>query len=482
MKRLLMLAIIVFGILLMVLPASIRMLNDKPVMPGSEGYGHARIAGIIAKEGIPSYDPAVPERKYAINAFDLLLAGTAMLAGVGAAAVILPLVLGMLSILCVFAAVRKWKLPRPTAVSVMLVFVLSPFFVNTFAQATQTSLEVFLLSLLVFLLSPAAEKRPARITIIITIISIIIAGLVATFGIIPAAAAFVVPMLLRTLSKKVPAAAVSSSIAAFIVLVAVALPVFLHNEQVPFGKPVPVVQAISDFGGAGGLSLFAWLLAFIGFVLLWQFKKKYYAVMIAAGITLVAALIMPSALPAAHLLISFLAGYAFAFLAQRKWSFDDIRALTMLVLVCGLLFSTLAHCLALARGMPSNDIRESALAAKAVLPEDAVLLSHPDNGFWLEYWSGRQVFLDSWPAITPRIAQKWAAAQAIWHSQDITNARSLLFKNKIGAIVITEDMKNGLVWDLPEQDLLFLLRNNETFKKAYNSSSVDIWAVILPKM
>ncbi|MEM4247474.1 MAG: hypothetical protein QXF14_04085 [Candidatus Woesearchaeota archaeon] len=482
MKKLIVKAVIVFGVLLLLLPVLIRALNGMPLMLGSESYGHARMAGIIAQSGIPKYDPLMPERKYVPNAFDILLAGFAKLVGIEAAAILLPLVLGVLSVLCFYAVLRKWQLSPVIVLSIIVVFVISPFFVTTFTQAIPRSLELFLFVLFLLLLSLPEGKRSASRGILLVIIAVFVAALLASFGIIPALAAFVLPLLLRTLSRRIPSSIVASSIAAFIVLVTVALPQFLQYEQPSFGKQVFVIQAISDFGGVGGMSLFAWLLALIGFVLLWHFKKKYFAAMIAVGITLVVSLIMPSALPIAHPLTAFLAGNALAFLAGRKWVFDDIRVLTVFVLVCGLLFSTLTQGIFLARGPPTKEIKDAAVAVRSLLPEKTVLLSHPKNGFWLEYWSGRQVYLDGWPSLTPGIATRWAVAQAIWHSQDITNARALLYKHKIGALVITGDMKDGLVWDLPEQDLLFLLRNNETFKKAYNSSSVDIWAVILPKM
>ncbi len=470
--------IIILGIFLLVLPFAIRMINDKPLIPGSEGYGHARIASIIAQKGIPAYDPAMPARQYQINAFDLLLAGFTKVLGIKFAAIILPLVLGIFSLLCVYAVIKKWKLQQETGLAVLLVFALSPFFVDAFVQPVPAGLIIALLAAYVLLLSPSQKERSARTNMFLTLIAIIIACILATFNIITGIAVFVLPMLLRTLNKRVPKSMIAAGIAAFIVLIIIAVPRFLQAESVPFGKEMIVVQAISDFGSISGLSLFAWLLAFIGFVKLWQFKKKYYSIMIAVGIILVASFILPSALPIAHFVISFLAGYAIAFLARKDWVFDDIRILTIFVLVCGLLFSTLTHDLAIARGMPNNEIKNAAIIIQEQYPENTIILSHPNNGHWLAYWSGRQVFLDGWPGKTPGVGARWASAQAIWHSQDIVNARSLLYKNNIGALVITEDMLDRLVWELPEQDLLFLLRNNETFKNAHHSSIVDIWTVL----
>lgn len=475
-KRLAM-AIIIFGVILLLMPITIRLLNGLPLVSGSEGYGHARIAGFIAKHGIPAYDPSMPDRAYLPNAFDILLAGFTKVFGAEAAAIIVPFLLGILSLWCFSAVMRRWKISSGVSLAALVVFVLSPLFVSAFTQAAPIALEIFLFVLFLLVISPPKDKRTAKEAVLLSIAAIVIAGLLATFGIISAISVFVLPIILRGINRKVPSQMLFSCFASFIVLVTVALPAFLQNEKVPFGRPVLVVHAISDFGSANGLGLFAWLLAIIGFILLWQFKKKYYSAMIAAGAAIAVSLSAPSAAAIAQIGVAFLAGYALAFFAQTKWSFDDIRVLTILVLVCGMLFSTLTQDLAIARGPPSTDMRDASIAAGILLPENSIILSHPENGFWIEYWSGRQAFLDGWPEKTPDIAGRWASAQAIWHSQDISQARGLIYRNQIGALLITKDMKKGVVWDLPEQDLLFLLRNNETFKSAHNSSSVDIWTV-----
>ena len=45
--------------------------------------------------------------------------------------------------------------------------------------------------------------------------------------------------------------------------------------------------------------------------------------------------------------------------------------------------------------------------------------------------------------------------------------------------IIIKDMKNGLVWNEKEEGLLFLLKDNETFKKIYNTHEITIYGVRL---
>lgn len=464
------------AIVLLLLPALLRTIGNQPIVSGAEGYGHLRIAEAIAEDGIPAVDPAMPDRRYALNVFDLLLALVVLLLGSTAAALVFPFLLGIASVALLAVIVRRWRLPADAALGAQLVFVLSPLFVGVFTQAVPAGLQLVLLLAFIALLAPAEARTPARQAVRVAGLATI-AALLASFSVFAAIATMALPPLARTLRKGVPQSVLLACVAAFIVLVTVALPAQLQAERAPYDAAVPFVTAVSDFSGSDGISVFAVLLACISVTLLWRFKQRYFAALIAGMVTVLLALVLPSALVFGHVVVALLAGYALAFFATMRWSFDDIRVLTLLVLACGLLFSTLAHAVALAQGPPSAELRDAAQALRDTLPADAVLLAHPDDGFALAYWSGRRVYLDGWGAQTPDAQQRWAAAQSVWHAQDIEKLRPVLERSRIGAVVVTKDMRSGKVWDLPEQDLLFLVRNSETFKSVYRGSSVDIWAV-----
>ena len=49
---------------------------------------------------------------------------------------------------------------------------------------------------------------------------------------------------------------------------------------------------------------------------------------------------------------------------------------------------------------------------------------------------------------------------------------------KISYILITPEMKNGLVWSRNNEGLLYLLKNNpDVFKMIYNNEGVEIWRI-----
>lgn len=471
-----------FGLLalvffLLVLPAAVRVLAGRPVLAGSESYGHLRIANQISQDGIPVVDSAIPERAYRMNAFDFVLAGFVLVFGEVLGALLLPFLLGLGTVWCLGLALRRWKIDRLTVFCIMLVFVISPAFVNVFVQATPRALELFLFSVIFLVLSPG--KRSSRIAIAASVLVALLAAIVlSSFGVIQALIVVVLPLLVRTAGSRGSRLFLFASVAAFVVLVAVSLPAFLQAESPLFSRQVPVVFAISDFGSTTGLSVFAWLLAGVGLVRCWRWKARYFVSLVASMVLLVAALFVPAAIVSAHVVASFLAGRALSFFITRKWSFDDIRTMTLLVLVCGLLFSTLSHGLILAKGGPTNEIRDAAIAVRDAVPASARLLAHPQDGFWLAYWSGKQVLLDGWLAQTPQVNERWAMAQAVWHSDDVMKLRPVLLKNRIGGIVLTREMREGLVWDFPDEGVLELVQNSETFKNVHRSSSVEVWAVL----
>lgn len=462
--------VVALGIVLLLLPAILGWLAGNPLLRGSEGYAHLRIAEHIANNGIPGLDPSMPERRYVPNILDLVLAVFVRLFGSTLAYLLLPFLLGVGTVWLVQRAMQEWKLSLLNRLGFLLVFVLSPFFVNAFVQPSINSVVMFLLAAYFSLLTSRTGRSLACL--------LVVSALLSTTGLVPAIVGVVLPFLARSVSLRVSRRSYWAAFAAFVLMVSFSLPAYLQSESAGFAKPVPIVGAVSDFGSAQGLSLFAWLLGFIGLVLIWKSKKRFYSAIIATVVVLVVSWFAPSALVFAHFAVSFLAGVALAFLAISKWSFENIRWATLLVLVCGLLFSTLAHSIDLAQGQPTGSFMEGILTARSVLPENTVVLAHPKDGFWVAYWAQKPVFLDLWSSRIPGVNERWAVAQSIWHSQDIARLKPVLVQNRIGGLVITREMREGLVWDLPEQDLLFLLRNNETFKNVYSSDSVEVWTVL----
>ena len=73
---------------------------------------------------------------------------------------------------------------------------------------------------------------------------------------------------------------------------------------------------------------------------------------------------------------------------------------------------------------------------------------------------------------------RYEISEEIFQSRDLKTVVSLLSQNNIRYIFIDEKMKEGLVWKRPDQGMLLLLKNNETFKNIYDQDNMEIWEVI----
>jgi hypothetical protein len=102
-----------------------------------------------------------------------------------------------------------------------------------------------------------------------------------------------------------------------------------------------------------------------------------------------------------------------------------------------------------------------------------VVLTHSTGGYWVQAIAGKKVLLDDM-RLPPQVVNN---SETLFQSRNLEQTRELLTEYNISHIVIDKDMRNGLVWSEPEQGILFLFRNNETFKRIHHNIDVEIWQV-----
>ena len=77
----------------------------------------------------------------------------------------------------------------------------------------------------------------------------------------------------------------------------------------------------------------------------------------------------------------------------------------------------------------------------------------------------------------PDVEVKLNDSNEMFYSSDLGRTKELFTKYSIEYIWIDKRMKNE-VWERPEQGLLFLFRNSETFKKLYDKNGIEVWQVL----
>ena len=231
---------------------------------------------------------------------------------------------------------------------------------------------------------------------------------------------------------------------------------------------------IFDLGSRYGMSIFSIALAIFG--ILYSYKNK---IRLTLGILM---LLLFSVLAFfVHFHFTFFAGLIIVYFASigiekivdREWQSIFIKEIALIVIFAGLLFSALSFVNEISKSSPDKGIVDSLKYLEEIGIKDSLVLSHSSRGFWIEFYSGLKPFASD---LSPLSAKR--ISSLIFESRDIDSTKELLRTYGINYVFIDKEMKSGLVWNYPDEGMLFLLQSNETFKRVYSNKNGDeIWEV-----
>ncbi len=445
-------SIFILALVMIVLPLHLRFAHHNPTLAGTEPYYHARMAIELSEGKIPTTDNnIVNNRPYTLNPYHAILALGYKLLG-PLAFILFPPVFALASYIFVWLLLRKLSIPEHTQPWILLAYALSPPLLATSIIGTPYAFILALLTGGAWLLINSWW--------LLGFMAIIIAAL---SGPVYTIAAIVFLLVLMLTLKKDTRHLAMTAFACLIILILGYAPAYVPHHR-------GLSEYLSDLGGTYGFSIFALMLAIVGAILIWEHKQKYYGAYAIFILFLISSFFFPGLLVFANVLVSGLAGVALASLAQRKWELSFLRQAALLVLFCGLLFSSISHAVSLA------DIPPTTAFFKAIEFEPGTILTHEQYGFWIESAGHKAVIDPLWKELSDSEDRAWDTA-ALFSSTDLTKTNTLLRKYNVTHILITPEMEHGLVWDREQQGLDFLVENSETFKKLETESNVRIWRV-----
>jgi hypothetical protein len=127
---------------------------------------------------------------------------------------------------------------------------------------------------------------------------------------------------------------------------------------------------------------------------------------------------------------------------------------------------------------PNAELLEALDWIKHNSGEEDIVFAHQTQGFWVEFYAKRPVIIDSLSDNSVEYMQKQEDMSEVFSSWDIMETRSLLSKYNTSFVILTEDLAKGIVWGKPEQELAYLIRNNETFKKEFSNAYAGVWRYV----
>lgn len=457
----------ILGILVIVILSLVLFLrySDNPNIPGQSPYYHMKIARALGGNLFLGIDELAGQA-YVFDSYDFALLLFSWFLGLGLSSVILPLLFNLLSVFLFYLILRRLFGEKKEIFFTIAALIISPIFIFTSVVSGSTTFYLFITLLIgSFLLKDRGIFFILSLALSLLIISsglmIFLAFLLVIFSL----------FLIRRTKKTL-----------FLLYFSIIVGIIYQGNLIAtkgFINTMPYYQQkifglfVSDMGAMLGFDVFYIILGLIGLVLSWRKKREYLPFYFIFVPLLILTLFYHDLIIFLNLGVAYLVALAFVKILSRKWSLKIIKKLTVIIIVVGLFFSITSFMMRVSGLGPGEEVVEAGDFLK--IQEQGVVLSHHDYGLWIQYFGEQATVLDTHSFYKPENALSYNKSNEIFNSYSLKTTKSLMDDLNISYIVITEDMRDGLVWTEKEQGLLFLLRNNETFKNIYSNIYIEVW-------
>src|SRR3989339_559075 len=383
------LIIIISGIIL-ILPNTIRALNNNQYMINSDSYYTLRTYN-------QQFD-GLQQRPLPFSIFHYIpLFENIVIARV------LPLLLGIMTALLSYFILRKHNMPEKNINAIIILLIVSPIFIYTFSELKLYAVALALTLLCILLLSYKKIALASILFIIIPLIDIYASILSLVF----------VFIYIALSNKSLKNNLIFILIALISVAAAIGINYFFNY---PIFKYIPIESPnlLSDTGIKNG--------------------------------------------------------FAFIYLNRRKWSIQLIKRVTILLIICSILFTTILFITKTSNLAPDADYVDAMLFIKKQSNPEEKILSSPDNGFMLQYYTDRATYLDDKSSMFDK--ELLIELSNLTSSRNLERTENILRKNNLRYVFIDKDFKQFLE---QEEGLLYIIETSNKFTNIYKSNKAEVW-------
>ncbi len=428
---------------------SIRYFAFDKIMIGNTSYFHA----IKARELLTNTISFVNYRPYQF----ILSLFSRLFNDIDLASQILPIILSLISIILLYLMLKKLKINHRVNFTTCLLMIISPIYIYISNISNQYILSVLIILLLFYLFLKIKKSN----TILPFFLIIPFLGIFETIF----SSALLLILQLRDKNNKNKRPIMLTILAMLILLFYFPIKNFDIVQNNEF-----ILKFITGFGAYLGFSVFSLILFIIGIIFTWNNKRRLIPIYsLILFLFLVFIYFGQYSNVFLNFFICFFGAVALTNLIDYKWNLDVVRDLTIIVLICGLLFTTISYTNRLSRDMPDEHTRSITLKIGELTPENSIILTVAKNSFYVHYFANRKTISD--------IHNPNEDENVIFGSREFLTVTNLLDKNKVDYIYISPDMRQEL-WTSDEDGLLFLLPFEERFRMRYRQKGHEIWKVI----
>jgi hypothetical protein len=456
-KRTILLTLIVVALVLFA-PLVSRWVLDQKTLPSEETYYNLRMIDQFKDQGVQDKD-ILQNKKYDFNLFHFIFSKINL--DMQNIAKFLPAIMGVISLLILYFLLKSINIGQNDIFFTIIILATTPIFLYNFTTFSPEIIvfPIFLIGLLLFAKKNYLSALFFGITALFNVMYVVI-GLALIVG----------AYLLKKRSRML----VGINVLIILLSIGCGILIFHINYLTSF---IPLISGLNgfliEFGAIKGFALVTIGLALIGLFSWWNKESSKIAMLSAVLAFMVFALFFEgSRLPIA-ILIAIFAAISISYLAHREWEIFMLKGVTLLLILCILVFSAV-----LTINFQINNIGDEKISAITYLSSAGVtevILSTERNGFIIEYISGRSAYLDGNSYKFNDYEQRKDIANKIYYARNMNDLESLLKKENITHIVVDQNMMSGEVWNGRYEGLLFFLENSDKFIKIFYDDEIQIY-------
>lgn len=228
-----------------------------------------------------------------------------------------------------------------------------------------------------------------------------------------------------------------------------------------------------EFGSAYGLTITITVMAFAAIYIFWKGNKLLFYILIASIVS--SFINLESGLFMINIVVVYLSSILLLYLIENKWEINLLKTISLLLIFCSMIFSATVFLKQVGDKNDYTPLHEGLIWFKENSNNDDTIFSHYKYGFRIKFFSERKVLLDNDLRKIRSSRQKYDDSITLLKSRNIDNTKMIIEKYSIDFIMITNEMKQGLVWNKEDQGLMFIMNNNPEFKKVFENSFVQIY-------
>jgi len=450
------LAVVIFAVIFLIIPNLIRFAYFDNYMLGEVPYYHAKIAGEIMQEKVNI------NNDYQFNPYNYLLAFFGSYLNILTATNLIPFIAGVLSTIFFYFILREFKFTIKQTSLIVLFWIISPLYIYSFTVSNPFSIIILLnLSGFYFLI----KKR-------LSWISIPILSLIPLFGVQHAILTILLLFFYSIKNKEKLILCTSIILILFTISAGlIYFDVYDIQKKVSFEEKNLLQDNIVGIGALLGFNIFTIILAMIGLVRSWKSKHIFASLYIILILLFSASYYINSQFKIIlNIMICLYAGLGMIAIVRMQWEQKLIRNLTIIILVLGIVFSSLSYVQRLSFMDPDLDLIDNLVWLRENSRTNEVVLSHYKNGYWIEYFSGRPASVKSNSEF-----ESYNETLLLFKMRNEENALELMNRYDIKYIFVDRKTLDLMMDENNRIGLGFLMDNSADFEKVKDGEEIDIW-------